>query len=71
MSTVKVTTGEDTAPVTFVHEVNGEASAYQELPTVLWQQYCAHAAAAEESLREVLDYLRTAPVVDPMAEYER
>lgn len=66
---VKVTTGQDTVLTTIVHEVVGEASAYQELPAGLWEQYQAHAGAAEETLADVLEFLRTAPVVNPMDEY--
>ncbi|GAA2347425.1 hypothetical protein [Dactylosporangium salmoneum] len=68
---VKVTSGEDTVLTTFVHEVSGPADSYQELPSGLWEQYQAHLGAAEESLRDVLAYLRTAPVVNPMDVYGR
>lgn len=66
---VKVTTGEDTVLTTFVHEVVGEAAAYQELPERLWEQYQAYTRAAGEALADVLDYLKTAPVINPMDEY--
>ncbi|MGI5247553.1 hypothetical protein [Dactylosporangium sp. CA-139066] len=67
----KVKVVEDTALTTYVTEVTGAAEAYWEVPRGLLEAYETHEAAAHEALQELLEYLRTAPVVNPMDEYGR
>lgn len=69
--TVKVKVAEDTALVTSAVEVTGRADAYQEVPRGLLDAYNAHRGAAHEALQDLLEYLRGAPVIDPMGEYDR